>query len=144
MCRMVLEDVWLSGLQAFISIISTNWNRRILSRCATYCATCNIPETIQPVKNHPSARCPTNSAENFALRRRFSNFANDYQQMFSLMTNDLPKDPMMLLSFVNMKLRDQYPSLEELCAAMDVEQEWIVETLRAAGFEYSEEHRRFW
>lgn len=51
---------------------------------------------------------------------------------------------MMLLSFVNMKLRDQYPSLEELCAAMDVKQEWIVETLRAAGFEYSEEHRRFW
>ena len=64
--------------------------------------------------------------------------------MFSLMTNDLPKDPMMLLSFVNMKLRDQYPSLEELCAAMDVEQEWIVETLRAAGFEYAEEHHRFW
>lgn len=64
--------------------------------------------------------------------------------MFSLMTNDLPKDPMMLLSFVNMKLRDQYPSLEELCAAMDVKQERIVETLGAAGFEYSEEHRRFW
>ena len=61
-----------------------------------------------------------------------------------LMTNDLPKDPMMLLSFVNMKLRDQYPSLEELCAAMDVERAWIVETLGAAGFEYSEEHRRFW
>ena len=60
------------------------------------------------------------------------------------MTNDLPKDPMMLLSFVNMKLRDQYPSLEELCAAMDVEPAWIVETLGAAGFEYSEEQRRFW
>lgn len=58
-----------------------------------------------------------------------------------LMTNDLPKDPMMLLSFVNMKLRDQYPSLEGLCAAMDVEQEWLVETLGAVGFEYSEEHR---
>ena len=64
--------------------------------------------------------------------------------MFSLMTNDLPKDPMMLMSFVNMKLRDQYPSLEELCAAMDVEQDWIVKTLSDAGFEYSEEHHRFW
>ena len=51
---------------------------------------------------------------------------------------------MMLFSVVNMKLRDQYPSLEELCAALDVEQEWIVETLPAAGFEYSEEHHRFW
>ena len=51
---------------------------------------------------------------------------------------------MMLMSFVNMKLRDQYPSLEELCAAMDVEQDWIVKTLGDAGFEYSEEHHRFW
>lgn len=29
----------------------------------------------------------------------------------------LPKDPMILLSVVNTKLRDEFPSLEELCAA---------------------------
>ena len=31
----------------------------------------------------------------------------------------LPNDPMMLLSFVNMKLRDQYGSLEALCEDLD-------------------------
>ena len=29
---------------------------------------------------------------------------------------ELPKDPMMLFSFINMKLRDYYPSLDALCA----------------------------
>ena len=28
--------------------------------------------------------------------------------------NELPKDPMMLFSVVNMKLRDQYASLDDL------------------------------
>ena len=32
----------------------------------------------------------------------------------------IPKDPMILLSFLNMKLRDEYPSLEELCKAEDI------------------------
>ena len=31
-----------------------------------------------------------------------------------------PKDPVMLLSFVNMKLRDFYPSLEELCHSLNI------------------------
>ena len=31
---------------------------------------------------------------------------------------NLPKDPMMLMSFINMKLRDEYPSLDELCASL--------------------------
>lgn len=51
---------------------------------------------------------------------------------------------MMLLSFVNMKLRDQYTSLDELCAALDIDRDSLVATLQAAGFEYSSEHRRFW
>ena len=31
---------------------------------------------------------------------------------------DLPKDPVMLLSFVNMKLRDEYSSLDEMCSSL--------------------------
>ena len=31
----------------------------------------------------------------------------------------LPQDPYILLSFVNTKLRDEYESLESLCAALD-------------------------
>jgi hypothetical protein len=56
----------------------------------------------------------------------------------------IPKDPMMLFSFVNMKLRDIYPSLEDLCRAEDVDEDWLTATLGAAGFEYSSEHNKFW
>ena len=56
----------------------------------------------------------------------------------------IPKDPMMLFSFVNMKLRDEYPSLDELCASMDIDRQWLVEKLATVGFEYSEENNKFW
>lgn len=36
---------------------------------------------------------------------------------------DLPKDPAMLLSIVNMKLRDFYPSLDVLCDDLEIEKE---------------------
>ena len=51
---------------------------------------------------------------------------------------------MMLMSVVNMKLRDFYPSLDALCEDMGIEREEIEETLRKAGFEYSEENNKFW
>ncbi len=57
---------------------------------------------------------------------------------------DLPKDPMMLFSVVNMKLRDYYDSLDALCEDLNVERSAIEAALAAAGFEYSEEHRKFW
>ena len=34
----------------------------------------------------------------------------------------MPKDPVILLSFVNTKLRDEFPSLSELCAALDADE----------------------
>ena len=57
---------------------------------------------------------------------------------------DLPNDPMMLMSTVNMYLRDQYASLDELCAALDVDRTELEEKLRAVGFEYSAENNKFW
>ena len=57
---------------------------------------------------------------------------------------ELPKDPMMLFSFINMKLRDFYPSLDALCEDMNVEKEVIVRTLKRVGFEYNPERNRFW
>ncbi|MBE6293107.1 MAG: DUF4250 domain-containing protein [Bacteroidaceae bacterium] len=59
------------------------------------------------------------------------------------MTN-IPNDPMMLYSYINMKLRDEYASLDELCASMGIEQGWLLEKLASAGFEYSAENNRFW
>ena len=48
---------------------------------------------------------------------------------------ELPKDPMMLFSFINTKLRDFYPSLDALCKDMNVKEEDIVNPLKAAGFD---------
>lgn len=56
----------------------------------------------------------------------------------------LPEDPMMLYSFINMKLHDFYPSLDALCEDMNVEKEVIVRTLKRVGFEYNPERNRFW
>ena len=55
----------------------------------------------------------------------------------------LPKDPYILLSFVNTRLRDEDASLEELCAALDTDREELAARLKDAGFVYDEEHRRF-
>ena len=41
----------------------------------------------------------------------------------------LPKDPVILLSFVNTKLRDEFASLEELCAALDADAQTLCDTL---------------
>lgn len=50
---------------------------------------------------------------------------------------------MILLSFVNMKLRDRYPSLDGLCEDLNIEKDLLQEKLGAAGFFYSEEENRF-
>ena len=55
----------------------------------------------------------------------------------------LPNDPIMLLSFVNMKLRDQYASLDALCEDMDVDKAQIIAKLAEVGYEYSEERNQF-
>lgn len=57
---------------------------------------------------------------------------------------NLPQDPMMLFSVINMKLRDQYASLDELCEDMNVDKEELIKKLAAFGFEYSEENNKFW
>lgn len=57
--------------------------------------------------------------------------------------NNIPNDPIMLLSFINMKLRDNYSSFEILCEDMDISAGEITEKLSAAGFEYDKEQNRF-
>ena len=48
----------------------------------------------------------------------------------------LPKDPYILLSFVNARLRDQYADLEDLCAALDVDETSLRETLAGLDYHY--------
>ena len=55
----------------------------------------------------------------------------------------LPSDPIMLLSVVNMKLRDRYASLDALCEDMDENRADIESRLAEAGYQYDEEANRF-
>ena len=55
----------------------------------------------------------------------------------------LPKDPVMLLSVVNTKLRDYYPNLEELAKAEGVTIEETTKKLATINYLYDENHNRF-
>ncbi len=56
-----------------------------------------------------------------------------------------PRDPAMLMSMVNMKLRDDYPAgLDSMCDDMGISRKVLEEALADAGFEYSPEHNKFW
>lgn len=57
---------------------------------------------------------------------------------------ELPEDPMMLFSVVNMRLRDFYSSLDELCDDLEVNKETLIQKLQTVGFEYNAEHNKFW
>ena len=56
----------------------------------------------------------------------------------------LPQDPMMLMSFINMKLRDSYNSFDLLCEDLNLNKEELIETLTNAGFEYNPSANKFW
>ena len=49
---------------------------------------------------------------------------------------DLPKDPMILLSVVNTKLRDFYADLDTLCQEMQIAKKELTEKLASIDYEY--------
>ena len=55
----------------------------------------------------------------------------------------LPEDPVMLLSFVNMKLRDQYASLDDLCDDLNLLSVDLEEKLGEIGYFYNAKENRF-
>lgn len=56
----------------------------------------------------------------------------------------IPEDPMMLYSYLNMKLRDTYASLDELCEDLGLDKDEIIVRMKNIGFEYDSERNRFW
>ena len=54
-----------------------------------------------------------------------------------------PKDPVMLLSFVNLKLRDFYNNIDELCDEIDISKEELCKTLSSIDYEYDENTNQF-
>ncbi len=55
----------------------------------------------------------------------------------------LPQDPVMLLSVINTALRDQYPSLEELCRAEDIDADMLCAKLDTISYTYDRTQNRF-
>lgn len=48
----------------------------------------------------------------------------------------IPKDPVMLLSYINTQLRDFYDSYEDLCKSLDLDQNEVKQKLSMIGYEY--------
>lgn len=55
----------------------------------------------------------------------------------------LPKDPVMLLSVVNLKLRDYYPSLDALCEDLEEDKSALCTALSVIGYAYDETRNQF-
>lgn len=55
----------------------------------------------------------------------------------------LPSDPAILLSYLNMKLRNEYDSVEQLCDDLDIEPETLNHAIEKAGIEYVTDGKRF-
>ena len=55
----------------------------------------------------------------------------------------IPNDPMILLSYINTKLRDEYDSLAALCEDLDLDEAALKERLAVVGFFYDAEKKSF-
>ena len=55
----------------------------------------------------------------------------------------IPKDPVMLLSFLNLKLRDFYSNLDALCEDLDVDKDELVKKLATLGMIYDASLNKF-
>lgn len=55
----------------------------------------------------------------------------------------MPSDPVMLLSFINLKLRDYYKSLDCLVEDLDADKEEIVNKLAGIDYHYDSERNQF-
>lgn len=60
------------------------------------------------------------------------------------MVDEMPKDPMMLMSYINMKLRDFYPTLDALCDDLQICREELESKLSEVGLEYNSQANKFW
>lgn len=55
----------------------------------------------------------------------------------------IPKDPFMLLSYVNTQLRDHYSSLDDLCSSLNLEKQTIIQSLKEIDYAYAKDYNQF-
>lgn len=56
---------------------------------------------------------------------------------------NIPNDPMILLSFINTKLRDEYKDFKTLCSELELDEPTIANKLSNIGYAYNPEQNRF-
>ena len=59
------------------------------------------------------------------------------------MNQNLPKDPVRLLSVINTNLRDFYPDLDTLCQELQLDKETLIQTLEKIDYEYDAAQNQF-
>lgn len=55
----------------------------------------------------------------------------------------IPNDPIILLSYINTKLRDFYPDLDTLCQELSLDKNELISRLSAIDYNYNPEQNRF-
>ena len=55
----------------------------------------------------------------------------------------IPNDPIILLSFVNTRLRDHYPSLSALCDDLEQDEAILTQKIAAIGYTYDSDQNQF-
>lgn len=55
----------------------------------------------------------------------------------------MPKDPVMLLSYINTQLRDFYPNLDELCSSLSIHRKELEEALLTIDYTYDARLNKF-
>lgn len=56
---------------------------------------------------------------------------------------NIPKDPVMLMSYINTQLRDNYDSLSELTKSLGIDEKEITEKLASISMKYDEKLNKF-
>lgn len=55
----------------------------------------------------------------------------------------IPQNPVILLSYINTELRDNYADLDDLCKSLDIEKKEITYILTKIGYKYNENSNQF-
>ncbi|MDD2980055.1 MAG: DUF4250 domain-containing protein [Hespellia sp.] len=55
----------------------------------------------------------------------------------------IPKDPVMLLSYINTQLRDHFENLEELCKSLSIDDKMLIEKMESISYEYDNNTNQF-
>lgn len=55
----------------------------------------------------------------------------------------IPGDPVILLSFLNSRLRDFYPSLDALCEDLEQDKTVLTQKIAAIGYTYDSDKNQF-